>query len=57
MNTFIITAILVATAPGQQPDNMAAFFTPDGPTMCYVLADKLNDADTDVLFVCEVDNG
>lgn len=56
MNIFVF-AILVATAPGQQPDNVALFLTPDGPTMCYALADKLNDTDTDVLYVCEVDNG
>lgn len=56
MNVFIF-AILVATAPGQPPDNVALFVTPEGADMCHKLADKLNDTDTDILYVCEVDNG
>ena len=51
----LIFAMLVATAPGQAPDNQAAFFTEDGPELCAALADALNTGE--ILYVCEVDNG
>ena len=53
----LIFAMLVATAPGEAPDNQAAFFTEDGPELCAELAEALNKTGTDVLYVCEVDNG
>lgn len=53
----LIFAILVATAPGQQPDNLAVFLTEDGPELCAAFAEALNSGSTDVLFVCEVKHG
>lgn len=53
----LIFAMLVATAPGQVPDNQAAFFTEDGPELCAALAEALNKSGTETLYVCEVDNG
>lgn len=52
----LIFAMLVATAPGQAPDNQAAFFTEDGPELCAALAEALNKSGTETLYVCEVDN-
>lgn len=51
----LIFAMLVATAPGQAPDNQAAFFTEEGIEQCRTLAEALNTGET--LYVCEVDNG
>lgn len=53
----IITAILVATAPGLPPDNLAAFFTDDGPALCAAVAKAMNNSGTEILYVCEVSNG
>jgi hypothetical protein len=50
----IITAILIATTPGQPPENLAAYFTAGGPSMCYAEADRRNDRDDLTLFVCKV---
>ena len=50
----LIFAMLVATSPGQPPDNLAAFFTEDGPILCAGLADALNSSGTSTLYVCEV---
>lgn len=50
----VITAILIASAPGVTPDNRAAFFTEDGPQLCYALAEALNRSGTETLYVCEV---
>lgn len=52
----LIFAMLVATAPGQQPDNLAAFLTEDGPQLCQALADGLNRTGTEAIYVCEVIN-
>ena len=43
----VVTAILIATAPGTAPENKAAYFTAEGPQLCY------DQADT-VLYVCKV---
>jgi len=50
----IVTAILVATTPGLAPENKAAYFTAEGPELCYAAADKLNDRDDSTLYVCKV---
>lgn len=50
----IVTAILIATAPGVEPDNLAAFFTADGPDMCQAVAEAMNSSKTETLYVCEV---
>lgn len=50
----VVTAILIATAPGSPPENIAAYFTAQGPQMCYAAADKLNDRDDSTLYVCKV---
>lgn len=50
----VITAILIATTPGAAPENKAAYFTAEGPQLCYDQADKLNDRDDTVLYVCKV---
>lgn len=52
----LIFAMLVATSPGQAPDNLAAFLTEDGPVLCQALADRLNRTGTETLYVCEVLN-
>lgn len=52
----MIFAMLVATAPGTPPDNLAAFLTEDGPQLCRALADGLNRTGTEILYVCEVLN-
>lgn len=53
----IITAILVATAPGMPPDNVGAFFTDTGPELCRTVAAEMNRTGTETLYVCEVNNG
>lgn len=53
----LIFAMLVATVPGQAPDNQAAFFTEEGIEQCRTLAEALNKSGTETLYVCEVDNG
>lgn len=50
----VVTAILISTAPGSAPENLAAFFTDAGPELCYKTADRLNDRDDSVLYVCKV---
>lgn len=50
----IVTAILIATTPGLAPENKAAYFTDEGPDLCYLQADKLNDRDDSTLYVCKV---
>lgn len=50
----IVTAILIATTPGLAPENKAAYFTAEGPQLCYEQADKLNDRDDTVLYICKV---
>lgn len=50
----VITAILIATAPGAEPDNMAAFFTDVGPELCRTVAAEMNRSGTETLYVCEV---
>lgn len=50
----IVTAILIATTPGLAPENKAAYFTAEGPQLCYDQADKLNDRDDSTLYVCKV---
>lgn len=50
----VVTAILIATAPGTAPENKAAYFTAEGPELCYAAADKLNDRDDSTLYVCKV---
>lgn len=50
----IVTAILIATAPGVEPDNLAAFFTADGPALCAAVAQGLNSSKPETLYVCEV---
>lgn len=50
----IVTAILIATTPGLAPENKAAYFTNEGPELCYAAADKLNDRDDSTLYVCKV---
>lgn len=50
----VITAILIATTPGLEPDTKAAYFTAEGPKLCYDTADKLNDRDDSTLYVCKV---
>ena len=50
----IVTAILIATAPGAEPDNLAAFFTADGPELCAAVAEGLNSSKPTTLYVCEV---
>jgi hypothetical protein len=52
----LIFAMLVVTVPGQEPDNLAAFFTEEGPELCRLMADALNKTGTEAIFVCEVDN-
>lgn len=53
----LITAILVATSPGTPPDNLAAFFTVEGPALCAAVAEAMNDSGTETLYVCEVKHG
>lgn len=50
----IVTAILIATTPAQPPENIAAYFTANGPQMCYDEADRRNDSDSQTLYVCKV---
>lgn len=50
----IVTAILLATTPGQAPETKAAYFTAEGPELCYAAADKLNERDDSTLYVCKV---
>lgn len=50
----IVTAILIATTAGSPPENKAAYFTTEGPELCYAQADKLNDRDDSTLYVCKV---
>jgi hypothetical protein len=50
----IVTAVLIATTPGQAPESVAAYFTAQGPVMCYAQADRLNDRDDSTLFTCKV---
>lgn len=52
----LIFAMLVATAPGAPPDNLAAFLTEDGHVLCQALADGLNRTGTETLYVFEVLN-
>lgn len=49
----IVTAILISTTPGAPPENLATYFTTDGPAMCYAEADRRNDRDDSTLFVCK----
>jgi len=53
----LIMAMLVATAPEHEPENVAAFFTEQGPELCALMAEAMNNANTDTLFVCEVNHG
>jgi hypothetical protein len=50
----IVTAILIATAPQTPPENLAAFFTVDGPALCTAIAEGLNSGKPETLYVCEV---
>lgn len=49
----IVTAILISTTPGAPPENLAAYFTADGPGMCIAEADRRNDRDDSTLFICK----
>lgn len=49
----IVTAILIATTPGAAPESLAAYFTAEGPDMCYAEADRRNDRDDSTLFTCK----
>lgn len=50
----IVTAVLIATTPGNAPETLAAYFTEQGPAMCWAEADRRNDRDDNTLFTCKV---
>lgn len=55
MNALLITALLIVTEPGQPPENLAAFFSHDGPEMCQALARALNEDHPPELYVCQTE--
>ncbi len=50
----VITAILIATTAGAPSENKAAYFTAEGPELCYAQAHKLNARDQSTLYTCKV---
>lgn len=51
----LITAVLIVTSPGQPPENLATFFTADGPALCQALAEALNREHPPELYVCQTE--
>lgn len=55
MHALVITALLIVTPPGAEPENLAAFFTSDGPVLCDALAEALNREHPPELYVCQTE--